>query len=287
MIKEFINKLKLMFNKIQFTFPIRRINGKVKLSIHEKHRKTIKYIKYILAALGIASSIFNFLNIFQALLVAIIMFLIGCLIEKIGYRFYTLYITPIQQNISNLDSWIGAGFGYLTVPDESIHIPVISWIFSRIETAKEIHSLLMLWSHNELDDLDKNINISVIIDEKEGGYYFILTPNLERKPMDYFNKKVEKEAKLEKETFDDRHEQIIVMQIVQKKFDFSERSYLLTFRSRLTVGTPVILKFTHAESYAGEGKDIPDLNDVIIHSLVIKDRHTLTRKDVEYDLFRI
>jgi len=278
----------ILFDRLRFSFPIKKINGKLKFVLHEKYRLHVKYVKYILAVVGLLTSLLSFSSISISFFVSLVMFLLGVLFERIVFRFSTLFVTPVSLTFNNIDlkNWIAAGFGYYE-DNHSNQIPVITWIFSDVDTANSIHELLLKWSHGQVDDKEKLINISIIINERKKQYDFLLFPSLNRPGQKEFIDEAVQEKKTKKETFDDIHESMYFMQTIRKNILISNQSYLSTFKNRLPENCPVLLSFQHANKYDDTPENIDRLKNLVIHNLRIKDFNKLTRKDPEYGLMRV
>lgn len=148
--------------------------------------------------------------------------------------------------------------------------------------ARKVHSLLLTWSYGRIADEDGSICASVIVDG--GDYVFFCYPSLTRKDVQTFHEGVEAERK--KTSLTDEHSKMFATLVFGKRCKITPSSYFPTFRERYREGVPVLFRLALPRS-DGQTEEIPGLNDLVLFTLKIKDRKDLTRKDMEFDHFRI
>ncbi len=281
------SRLIIMLDRLRVGFPVKLKAGKFSVRIHEKHRPLIKWIKYVLAAIGLLTSFISFVTILVSFLVSLGLFLIGWIIERVGFQYFTLYVPPIQEKEFDLEKWTGVGFGFAETQGTNDNIPLVSFIFSDSETAKTIHEMLLLWSSGQTNDDEKKIGFSVVIDTKQKLYCCLLFPGLERSGMKSLAAAAEAERKSKKETFDDVHFPMILLQYTRKCLILQDESYLPTFRRRLPEDCPILLTFSLDTGNPRGPTPIDSLTPIMIHSFKIRDKRNLTRKDVEHRLMKL
>ena len=153
---------------------------------------------------------------------------------------------------------------------------------SEPDYARKVHGLLLGWSYGKVADEQKNICASVIVDGDD--YVFFCYPSLSRKTAEAFYKEVEAERK--KASLTDVHHKMSAMLVFGKRCKITPTSYFPTFRKRYRDGVPVLFRLALPRS-EDQTEEIPGLKDFVLFDLKIKDRKDLTRKDFEFDHFRI
>ena len=102
--------------------------------------------------------------------------------------------------------------------------------------------------------------------------------------MQAFHEEVETERK--KTSLTDEHNKMCAMLVFGKRCKITRTSYFPAFRKRYREGVPVLFRLALPRS-DGQTEEIPGLKDFVLFTLKIKDRKELTRKDMEFDHFRI
>jgi len=282
-----LTKLKLLKNKLHFIFQFKKIDGKYTVILPDKYKKPIKMIKYVLSVIGLFSAFIIFKTVFIAFLFGLGLFLIGKLIERTTFSYFTMFVHPLPDFKVDMAKWIGTGFCYYPDPQNAnVEIPVVSWIFSDKEYATNIHNLMFAWSYGNYEDKDKNISLSVIL-HNNNQYTFYCYPSLDRKFAKLFHNYIENETLKEKSTRDDIHNKLFLIFIIGKLFDMPSTSYLPLFKQRYSNGDPFIFCIMYAEDISKTPSMINGINKFIFHTLKIKSDGELTRQDIEYDLIRM
>jgi len=279
-------RLLIWLNNLHFHINIQRKGKFFQVILHEKYKKVVRFLKIIFTLIGLFSAYYIFQSPSISFLFALVIFLIIQLSEKMIFAYTSLYVHSIPNFEFQSDKWAGAFFGYVETRDIRAQLPLVGWMFTDEELAKNIHSLLSDWTYGVMDDKDKNVKMSVILDENETGkhYIFFCYPSAERKTAKKFFDKIEKERK--KISLTDVHNRFFLMSILGKSFKMPETSYLPTFIKRYRHGVPFMFRI--AVTYEDiQSKQIDGLKDFIFHDLKIKNRSDLNRKDLEYDLLRI
>lgn len=273
--------LYLKLNRLRLGFRARKIDGKLRIYIHEKKKKKINNIKWILSLVGLFGSLLV-LPIYVSFCIAFFLFISTHLIGKFFFFFTSLYVHYIPDFEIDNDLWVGVGFGYAELPDRKFQIPLVSLVFSEKEYAKRFFSLLRIWNNNSLEDRDNNFIISIILDN-ENDYLAYIYPNILKERAREFVQEVESKRK---KTFpEEEHVRLFAFLWTMKRFIITEKSYFPTFRQRYNDGVPYRLEaWIGTEENSKICEDIPGFTKF---NLKIKRRQDLTREDIEYDLLRI
>lgn len=106
-----IKKMTIPFNILKSYFGIKFENKIPRVIIHEKFEKHVKYANRIIICIGILSSVIAFSAWYFSLLFAILLFYIGWILEKIIFRFTTIFVTPLPDFTYDPDEWNGMEWG--------------------------------------------------------------------------------------------------------------------------------------------------------------------------------
>ena len=271
----------LKLNRFRLSFRIRKIEGRLRIYVHEQNKRKIKNIKWILSISGLIFSLIVLPPLYS-FLIALFLFLFGLLFEKFFFFFISFYVHYMPNFEINNDLWQGMAFGYLEPPNRKFQIPAVGLLFSDEEYAKKFFSLLRIWNYGSLEDKDNNFVISIILDNDD-SYLTYIYPNISRQSAREFIQEVESKRK---KTFpEELHVRLFALLFTMKRFIITEKSYFPTFMRRYNDGVPYRL-----EAYIGTeenwkiSKKIPGFTKF---NLKIKKRTDLNRKDIEYDLLRI
>jgi len=282
----FKRRLLLWMNHLHFHASLQKSGKFYKFVIHEKYKTIVKALKVILTLIGLFSAYITFQSVHIAFLFALIIFLLTGFLEKIVFSYTSVFIPPMPDFELCPEKWMSAFFGFAEDPKGDFQIPLVGWIFSEEEYARRIHALLLTWSCDKLNDENKNVSLSVILEEKkEGdGYIFFCYPAIERENAKKFHESIEQERR--QKSLSDVHNKYFMMLMLGKKFKITKDSYLPTFKERYKVGIPFLFRIMVIDKKM-QPKQIDGLEDFVFYNLNIKDKSELTRKDIEYDLFRI
>ncbi len=266
-----------------FWFPIRKLDGHPMVALSSRWKSLIKWTKWLLAGIGLLTSLITFQLVIVSFGIALALFLMGLLFEKIAFRYGTLYINPLPDFQIDQDQWNGCVFGYLTPKDRSICIPLVGWTFHDAEYARKIHKLLSIWLRGSMKDDDRNVCQSVVLEAK--NYHFFCYPNPDKKLAKRFYTKVEAEMAKSKATREDLHDKIYVTLVLSKTFSLIETSFLPTFKRKYHEGQYLFRIMTMSPS--GEIAQIEGVQDFVLYDLKIRDRGDLSRKDMEYSYLKV
>jgi len=276
----------LWLNNLHFHISIQRKGNFFQVVIHEKYKKIACFLKIIFTQIGLISAFVIFQTAFISFLFAIVIYLMIQFLEKIIFAYTSLYVNFMPNFEFHSDKWVGAFFGYGETPQNHDQFPVVGWMFADEDFAKNIHSLLFNWTYRHLNDKNKNVKMSVILDEDkiEQGYIFFCYPSVERESAKKFYNEIEKERK--QLSLTDVHYKFFLMLILGKAFKMLKSSYLPKFKERYRPDIPFVFQIRIADENM-QPKQIEGLKDFMFHDLKIKSKSELNRKDVEYDLLRI
>lgn len=269
-------------NRLHFQISARRKGRRFELVLHESLKPVVSAIKIVLTLVGLLSAFVAFQNVFVSFFFGLLVYAITTAFERAVFTYNSFFVQPLPNFAIEPDKWLGAFFGYAEAADRDVQIPIIGWIMSDAEYARKVHNLLLTWSYGRLDDEDKNICASVIVDSDD--YVFFCYPSLTRKEVQAFHEDVETERK--KTSLADEHSKMFAMLVFGKRCKITRTSYFPTFRKRYREGVPVLFRLALPRS-DGQTDEIPGLKEFVLFTLKIKDRKELTRKDMEFDYFRI
>ena len=250
--------------------------------MHESLKPFVKATKLVLTFVGLFSAFITFQSLFVSFLFALAIYVVSTIFEKVVFSYSSLYVHALPDFTIDPEKWLGAFFGHAETPERDVEIPMVGWIISEPEYARKVHGLLLSWSYGNLRDEQKNICASAIVDGDD--YVFFCYPSLDRKTAEAFYEKAEQERK--KTSLTDVHHRMSAMLVFGKRCRITPTSYFPTFRKRYREGVPYIFRLALPRS-DGQTEPIPGLKDFVLFDLKIKDRKDLTRKDIEFDHFRI
>jgi len=271
----------LKLNRFRLSFRIRKIEGRLRIYVHEKNKRKIKNVKWIFSISGLIFSLI-ILPPLYSFLIALFLFLSSLSIEKFFFFFVSFYVHYLPDFEINNDLWLGMMFGYGEPPDRKFQIPIVGLLFSDEGYAKKFFSLLRIWNYGLLEDKDNNFVISIILDTDD-SYLTYIYPNISRQTAKEFFSYVESKRK---KTFpEELHVRLFAFLFTMKRFIITEKSYFPTFMRRYNDGVPYRLEaFIGTEENWKIAEKIPGFTKF---NLKIKKRTDLNREDIEYDLLRI
>lgn len=269
-------------NQLHFKASVKRKGWFFELVLHETLKPFVRAVKVLLTLIGLFSAFITFQSLFVSFLFGLLIYAVTTIFEKVVFSYSSLFVHPLPDFVIEPEKWLGAFFGYAETADRDIQVPMIGWIMSDPEYARKVHGLLLSWSYGELKDEQKNICASVIVDGDD--YVFFCYPSMNRKTAEAFYAEVESERK--NESLTDVHHKISAMLVFGKRCAITPNSYFPQFRKRYRDGVPVLFRLALPRS-DGQTEAISGLKDFVFFDLKIKDRKDLTRKDFEFDHFRI
>jgi hypothetical protein len=281
-IKGLRKNLYLRLNRFRLSFRITKINGKLRIYIHEKHRRKVRRIKWIFALVGLFISLITLPPLYSFML-AFALFILGLIVEKIFYYYTSLFVHLVPDFEIINDLWVGMSFGYYEPPDKKLQIPLVGLVFADREYAQKFFMLLKKWNYNSLEDRNNNFVVSIIINKNKEEYFTYIYPNITREGAKKFVSDVE--SKRKKTYQDEMHVALFAFVFTMKRFVILPKSYFPIFRERYNDGVPYRLEaFIGSEEKADKCEIIQGFTKF---NLKIKNREDLSREDIEFDLLRI
>lgn len=274
-------RLLLWRNRLHFQISVRRRGWFPELIIHERFKPFVKAIKFLLTLLGLFSAFFAFQSVLLAFCFGLVIYAFTTIFESVVFSYTSIFVHPMPDFTIEPDKWLGAYFGYAQQqgrPD----IPMIGWIMSDAEYARKVHELLLAWCYGEAVDRQKNIYASAVVDGD--SYVFFCCPSMSRKTVTQFYKSVETERR--KQSLTDIHQKMLAMLVFGKRCEITSTSYFPTFRQRYRSGVPVLFRLV-LPAANGQVDTMPGLEDFVLFDFKIKEKKNLTRKDIEFDHFRM
>ena len=273
----------LWSNRILFDFKIKREGYNLKVMVPGKYKRLVKILKILLTLISLFSAFIVFQSVFVAFIFALAVYAITTILEKIIFRYSSLYVHPLPSFRLEKEKWLGVFWGYAKDPKNSYEIPLMGLQFSDEDYARKIYDLLLSWALGNHDDKSNNVKVSAILTD-ESSYTFFCYPSIERETAKTFYSKAE--TALKKESKNDIHNRLAMMLILAKSFNIIEGSYFPTFRKRCRNGVPYLFQL----GVTGEDGSIQQASNTenfIFYNLKILDKRDLTRKDIEYDMLRL
>ena len=274
------NLIALWSDRLRFSVRVQRLHGRLLLVVHERHRRAVRLIKYGVTFVGLAVAFVVFSSVWAAFAVALTLALLGHLTEYVFFSYRDLFVHPLPEFEICPEKWLGMGFGYASHPHGALEVPVVAMIVSDPTYARQLQDLFKLWCYGQTNDSARCISASVILQGPE-EYYFLVYPSPERAGAKEFFRQAARRHRNEPALQD----RLSVQLVLAKGFRILGNSYLPTFRRRYQDGVPVIFQVSvllKAEASMKVGE-----NFFILHSLKIRDRADLTRRDFEYSFLRV
>lgn len=279
----FKQRIQLWLNHVKLSIHVQRYKKFYKMVLHERYNRTVTLTKTGLTLITLASAFVVFSSPFIVFLFGLGMYLATTFFEKIFFSYDSLYVHPFPDFHIKTEKWLGCYFGFEREENSPYDIPMVGWVFSDIDYAKKIHSLLRTWSYGELNDKENTICASVVV-LNDSEYIFFCYPSTERKTANEFYKKMADERRTESLT--DIQIKMMGLLVLGKVFDNEGPSYFPTFRKRYKDGIPYHFSFAIPDEN-DQLNDIQELDSFILHNLKIKDKKELTQKDLEFEMIRI
>lgn len=223
------NKLILLNNRRKGLITINYQDKIPHIILHEKYETFVKWLIRILIILGILLS-FLTLPWQYSVITSIILVVIEIILEKIIFKYRTLFIQPIPRY--RLNSWLAMVF---LIPLQEGIQSKIGMLFDDEKTAQEIFTCLMAWNYFEEADPDNNIQITFVI-ENEEEYSTYIYPTYSRKSIILAKTYIERK-KLENKEIKE-HEQLVMTPIFCRTFGNPPNSSFRLFLSKYNEGAP-------------------------------------------------
>ncbi len=281
MIKEAIKKAKIFyfekavipFNRWESFIGFKIDNKIPRLIIHEKFKKQVKWFTRALTALGILSSLVYMSAWYLNLLLALLLFAFQWTLEKVIFRFTTIFITPLPDFKWDKKEWNAMGYMYThDLNKPSFFGPA----FLNKDFGCKVFELLSSWNYEQNADKEGNIVISFIEDRESYRVYFY--PSENRKTLRDFEQRI-------KETDENKgkdHHQLIVQMILCQSFPLKQNSNYFIWKKLFLAGQPAGLGvFTYREANK-LAEPIEDILPILVQKINFKKRDELSKKDIEF-----
>lgn len=270
-LKEIKKRLIFTLRRYRSFFKITFEKGMLRLHVHEKFEKYVKWTLRILLFVGIGTSVVSFQVWYLNLLLAIALVIIEQFLERAIFIFTTIFVTPIPESYKPED-WKGIVWG-IPLDENDTRSFIVAPLFNNRESAERIFKCLKSWNYDQDKDFTENILISAIIENKD-EYSIYMYPGTERVSLKQWVEQVKKERP-------DREHQGLVMQIMFcKKFRYSGSNFE-AFKSKYINGK----EFIFMPYYVEDGRAVPfrELGYILKNRLKIRMRSELTEKDLEFE----
>ena len=170
-IRRLVRKIQKLNNQRKLKFEI-IIKDKIpRLKVQEKHEKRVRWAIRILIVIGIVVSIITFSHWYYALSVAIGLFLLNQILEKMIFTYTIMIVQPMPKK------WNGAAWSMMVVGMFN-NSYVLAFGFNEKDVAMDFFETILYWNNNELIN-DNNINISLVLEDKD-NYSIHVYPNVTR-----------------------------------------------------------------------------------------------------------
>ncbi len=281
--KSIKQRMLLWLNGIRFSYKIRKKGKLFEITLPERYKRPVRWIKILATVIGLLSAFFAFESSGIAFLFGLGLYLLTSIVERILFSYTSMYIHPLPGFEIEKEKWLGSIFGFAQQDGNPHDIPVVGMILKDEDYARKIYSLLMAWTNGNTNDRDRHVCVSAVLVE-DNSYIFFVYPSLDRKPAKRFFDSVEEKRK--KEAPDDVHHKMFMQLTLGKRCEITEQSYFKTFRRRYKAGVPFLFQFV-VPSENGAPRQVTGIPELVFYYLKIIEKRDLTRKDIEYDLIRI
>lgn len=166
--------------------------------------------------------------------------------------------------------------GFMLAIDKTIDKNIVLCVYKDEQYALDMFEYFKSWNYNKGEDLDNNICLSFII-ENYSQYSVHIYPNLFRKTVNEFFKKVEAINLLEK--YGKQHQQLVFYINFCNIFPYGINSQLKQFRN--LQGTESFI-FTTGFIDKDGGIVIVSDSEILKHHYKIKDRRDVSIGEIEY-----
>lgn len=170
-IRRIIRSMEVLNNKRKLNVEIVLKNKIPRIKIQEKHEKKVKKITRLITAIGIIISIVSFSKWYYSLAVAIIIYIIGQIFEKIIFTYTIMLLQPFPERWDG-SKWDSMIIGYKNVT------PILGFGFSDTNVAIDFLNTILSWNDGKYKN-EGNIVISLVLEDLN-NYSVHVYPNIER-----------------------------------------------------------------------------------------------------------
>lgn len=227
--------------------------------------------------LGLVSAYIAFGSPHVAFLFGLAIFVVGWLLQRFMFFFTSMYIMPMPDFTIDSAKWLAMSFGFVPLPHG--RIPHVAMVLADDEYAKNVHSLLYAWACGNLNDEEKNINVSIIT-KSDNSYVFFIFPNPKRTALNRFFRQMDSKA----EKKDEFHRGLAMALFLGKRFEITKGSFFPTFRRTFPAGFPFM--FEVLVMHEGKPKSVEGLGQFRLLSLRIVAEQQLQPHDLELQVLR-
>lgn len=268
--------LRLFRNRLR----MRWIDGSTKrlrLTLHEKHQQKVTIVIWVLTVVG-AVTVFITLTVPWNIIVGLGSILLGVFLQKIKYRYYTLYVQPMPNFIYDPAKWTDVAYGGLD-SDLGIYDPWVALVFNDVDYAVGFFELLRSWNFGKSTDRKGNIQLSFIFEEN-GEYIFGLYPSFKRKPVKKFFTKVSKKEKLK--NYGKIRTPTVLSLKIGHRFMVGPNTKMFVDKVQ---GADASFLLKPELKKNGERYEIKEIAPIRIYKFKAKARGDLSLEDLERDMF--
>lgn len=279
-IVRFIGSLIIRLNRFRGSIYVKKKDGRIRLVINRKYEQLTKGIsRFVL----IFSLVFAFITIPAPFSIILSLCLIS--VEQILERVAFFFITIRVVNFPSCDVWKKANFIAMIYgqPVEKGLPMIIGMAFTDCLAAREVWSFIQSWAVNE-QDVDNNLRISIIINEKAKSYGVFVYPSPERP----FNKQFMHDMKNLKANRGKDHVGYQAQMMIIKVFPMrDDSSFNTVFLKNYKKGFPFIFRpYIFKDGETNHLTGIPGImkNKIKIKSINDVNRHDREFHSVKYDI---
>ncbi|MDD2371945.1 MAG: hypothetical protein PHQ32_08130 [Firmicutes bacterium] len=170
-LRRILRYIEALNNKRKLKFEIVVKNKIPRIQIKEKHEKKVKNITRFITAVGILISVVSFRAWYYSLGVAILIFVIGQIFEKIIFTYTIMMVQPLPEK------WDGSKWSMMIVGYKN-NKPILGFGFIDEIVAKDFFNTILRWNDGSYKNKN-NIVISLVL-EDGNNYSVHVYPNIER-----------------------------------------------------------------------------------------------------------
>lgn len=170
-LRRILRYIEALNNKRKLKFEIVVKNKIPRIQIKEKHEKKVKNITRFITAVGILISVVSFSAWYYSLGVAILIFVIGQIFEKIIFTYTIMMVQPLPEK------WDGSKWSMMVIGMYNGKY-LLAFGFEDRAVADDFFNTILYWNNNELIN-DKNINICLVLEDKN-NYSVHVYPDIQR-----------------------------------------------------------------------------------------------------------
>ena len=195
------------------------------LVIHEKFEKHIKWTLRVIAFIGIASSIISISEWYVSLGIAIVIFLLEQLLEKILFEYTTFILQPLPDFKIDFNQWRSNGFLMPQVTNENL-MCYFGPAYKDEEYAHKFFTYIKSWNSHLQEDIQNIVCVSFIL-ESDNTYTTCIYANPNRENLDEMFSEVENASRLKK--YGKKHQKFFVQMNYWHNLPYRESYFIHQF----------------------------------------------------------